>query len=333
MNSIPPVWLGIGISIAYLAAHWVFDNLFLLVTGSPEPAESLWVGDRWWSDVVNAALIGYVPAALSIARSGVARDLEEIRPHLRCTDDEFAVVYDDLTGPGGLNTRVLSLIGVPLGLAIVYVDPLISASATRSFSNPEFIWVLLRMALTGGLVARLAGRDIDATRRFSELSRKRVIVDLLDVRALSPLARRGQRSVLTWALFSSIFSVFWLGDTAANANGPLLGLTVILAAAAYFIPLLGLRKNIYVAKHTELDRLREEIRAERQVADGTSAPGSDQSPRLANLVAYYQLVESTREWPVDATNLVRIALYVALGLGSWFGGALTERALDGLLGG
>ena len=79
--------------------------------------------------------------------------------------------------------------------------------------------------------------------------------------------------------------------------------------------------------------MRAEIRSEREVTGAPAAPSADQSPRLANLVTYYQLVENTREWPIDATNLVRLALYLVLGLGSWLGGALVERVLDGLLGG
>ncbi len=42
-------------------------------------------------------------------------------------------------------------------------------------------------------------------------------------------------------------------------------------------------------------------------------------------------LESVREWPFDAPSLVRFALYVALGLGSWLGAAAVERLLDFIL--
>ncbi len=332
MHSIPPVWLGIGVAVGYLASHWVFDGLFLLAWGFPDTAQPAWRNDRWWADLVNAALIGYVPAALRIARRGIVRDLEALRSHLRCTNAEFTRISDEISGPGGPLARALSLSGVPIGIAIVYLDPLVAMSAEASLSDPAFAWALVRSAIGIGLLTHLIFADLRATRCYAALSHDLMIVDLLDVRSLAPLARRGQRSVLTWAVFSSIFSLFWLG-TAARGNFFLLVLVLGLATAAYFVPLFGIRKNIHAAKHVELDRLREEIRSEREVTGAAAAPGAEQSPRLANLVTYYQLIESTREWPIDATNIVRIALYLVLGLGSWLGGALVERALDGLLGG
>lgn len=45
-------------------------------------------------------------------------------------------------------------------------------------------------------------------------------------------------------------------------------------------------------------------------------------------VAYYQLIESAREWPIDAANVLRFIGYLLLGLGSWLGGAVVERILD-----
>jgi len=333
MPSLPPVWLGIGVALAYLALHWAFDGLFLLLWGFPDTAQPAWRNDHWWTDLVNAALIGYVVAALRVAREGVARDLAALRPHLRIDDDAFERIREEIDGPGRPLARALSFSGVLIGIAIVYLDPSVSLSARHSPSDPAFAWALVRSAVFVGLVTHLIVADLRATRCYASLSHGLLAIDLLDVQALAPIARRGQRSVLTWALFSSLFSLFWLGDAAARANLPLLVLVLGLATAAYFAPLLGVRKNIRAAKQSELDRLREAIRAAR--GNGAAQPSSDahDSPRLANLVSYYQLIEATREWPIGATSFVRIALYLALGLGSWLGGALVERALDGLLGG
>jgi predicted MFS family arabinose efflux permease len=38
-----------------------------------------------------------------------------------------------------------------------------------------------------------------------------------------------------------------------------------------------------------------------------------------------------REWPVDASTLTRFALYLAIPVGSWLGGALVERLVNALL--
>jgi hypothetical protein len=240
---------------------------------------------------------------------------------------------DEISGPGGPLARALSLSGIPIGIAMVYLEPSVSMFAEASLSDPVFIWALVRVAIFVGLVTHLIVADVRATRCYARLSHDWIIVDLLDVRSLAPVARRGQRSVLTWALFSSIFSLFWIGNAASRGNALLLVLILGLATAAYFVPLFEIRKNIRAAKHAELDGLREQIRSEREFAGAAAAPGAEQSPRLANLVTYYQLIESTSEWPIGATNLVRLALYLVLGLGSWLGGALVERVVDGLLGG
>jgi hypothetical protein len=334
MRSIEPVWLGFGLAVGYLVSHWVFDGLFLLVGAFPDTLQPAWRNDLWWTDLVNAAQIGFLPAALRIARRGIARDLETLRSQLRCTNAEFTQIRDEISGPGGPLARALSFSGVPMGVAAVYLDPSITMSAEASLSNPAFAWSVLRVAFIVGALMHLIVADVRATRCFAALSRELVSVDLLDVRSLAPIARRGQRSVLTWAIFSSIVSLFWLGgDTAAQSNGSLLVLILGFATSAYFVPLFGIRKRIRAAKHAELERLRDEIRNERVAAVAAATPGAEQSPRLGNLISYYQLIEHTREWPIDATNLLRIALYLILGLGSWLGGALVERLLDGLLGG
>ena len=96
-----------------------------------------------------------------------------------------------------------------------------------------------------------------------------------------------------------------------------------MATYAFVGPLAALRQGIRAEKHTELERLREQIRAARTQTDAAL-----DSPRLANLVGYYQLIDSAREWPVDAANLLKFLGYLLLGLGSWLGGAVVERILD-----
>jgi hypothetical protein len=145
----------------------------------------------------------------------------------------------------------------------------------------------------------------------------------LDIRSLAPFARRGQRSALTWVLLSSLVSLFWLGDSAAQGNLQSLVIMLSMATFAFVGPLAALRQNIQAEKRAELERLRDQIRDARSQTDAAV-----NSPRLANLAAYYQIVHSAREWPVDAANLLKFIGYLLLGLGSWLGGAVVERMLD-----
>ncbi len=52
---------------------------------------------------------------------------------------------------------------------------------------------------------------------------------------------------------------------------------------------------------------------------------------LSDLLAYRSLLESVREWPFDAPTMLRFALYLAIPLGSWLGGAFVERLLGAAL--
>ena len=53
---------------------------------------------------------------------------------------------------------------------------------------------------------------------------------------------------------------------------------------------------------------------------------------IADLVAYETRVASIATWPFDLSTLLRFALYVALGLGSWLGAAMVERLVSAVLG-
>ena len=64
----------------------------------------------------------------------------------------------------------------------------------------------------------------------------------------------------------------------------------------------------------EIDRLRNSAGA---------PPG-----RLADLLAYEKRIGDVPEWPLDVPTLLRFALFLAIPVGSWLGGALVERLVD-----
>lgn len=322
-SSIGLAGVGLSIAVGYLLLHATFDALFLAVWGFPEGEQPFWRDDQAWTDFVNAALIGYLPAALAIARRGVMRDLAELRPRLRCNDVEFKALFDDATGPGGPIARALSLGGIAFGALLAFFDPSISGDASASPTDPSFVWGLMRVMVMVWLITRFSVYDLNVTRIYRALGRNSIVIDLLDVRSLAPFARRGQRSALIWVLFSSIFSLFWLNDSAASVNLPTLFLILSMATFAFAGPLVALNRTIRAEKVAELERLREQIRDARSQAEAAI-----DSPRLANLVGYYQLIDNAREWPVDAANVLKFIGYLLLGLGSWLGGAVVERILD-----
>ena len=325
-----PLWLGLGIAIGYLLIRCVFDGIVLAVWEFPTGAYPLWQS-VWWPEVVNATLTGYVPAALLIARRGIDRDFGQLRSWLPHSAVAVADLRAAATGPVGLAGRAFLLSGIVGGVWLIFEDPSTILDTELSATNPVFIWTILRLPLFVWLSLLLIVSDLNATRSYLRLGRDLIEVDLLDVQSLIPFARRGLRSALTWVVFSIVFSLFWIGDSASEHNLMLFIPVLMMAVAAYVVPLVGVHSNIVAAKCASLDRLRDEIRIERE-NNKQSDTGAD-SPKLANLIAYYQLINGTREWPIDAANLLRFFMYLLIGLGSWLGGAFVELMLDRTLSG
>ncbi len=325
-----PFWLGFSIAISYLLIHCIFDGFFVATWGFPQGTEPLWRRTVWWTDLVNATLLGYIPAVTLIAYRGIDRDLSQLRPWLSSSDTEVDDIRATATGPAGFVGRAFVLTGILLGLMALHHDQSLSRGTEHSITNPAFLWPQITLPVFSWLIFSLIVSDLKATRAYLHMGQNLIEVDLLDLQSLSPFARRGLRSALTWVIFSMIFSLFWIDDRASMVNPVLFVCVLMMAAGAFIVPLVGVHNNILLVKRSELDRLRSEIRDERAAVD--SKLSDDQSPRLANLIAYYQLIEQTREWPLDAANLLRFFMYMLIGLGSWLGGAMVERLLDRTLG-
>jgi hypothetical protein len=169
------------------------------------------------------------------------------------------------------------------------------------------------------------------TRAYARIGGELVSVDLLNLQPLAPFVRKGQRSVVLWVVLSMIFSAFWIEGSAGSANAIVPILLIGLLTAAFFLPVVGVHRTIRGAKRAELDRIRRELRGEREAMLRVREAGQTVDAGLANLVAYRSLVESTREWPFDLPALARFALFAAIGAGSWVGGALVERLLGAAL--
>ena len=78
-------------------------------------------------------------------------------------------------------------------------------------------------------------------------------------------------------------------------------------------------------------RIRDAIRSDQRVLleGGTGAPGA--ATRLPALLAVEARVVSIGELAFDTNTVLRFALYLTLGIGSWVGGALIERLLGAAL--
>jgi hypothetical protein len=285
-----------------------------------------------WGVGVNGALLGLILAGHAHLHLRAVSDLHELRPLLPGSDADFASLLVDVPNLSTPTRWLATIIGVSGGVAVATLDPnLRDLYGHTPRTDPRYIMFVLQNILFSTVGVRLFAAEVHMTRAYARLG-GRVEVDLLDLSKLRLFARKGLRSVVVWVLISSAISLFWVLDSAAQANVALPVLVLGLVAAALVAPTLGVHRSVASAKAAELARVAEAIRVERA---GALSPRRADSPpedaRLGNLIQYQAFVNSIREWLFDLSIVSRSLLLILLGTGSWLGGAVVERLLDVLV--
>lgn len=130
----------------------------------------------------------------------------------------------------------------------------------------------------------------------------------------------------------SIFSLLFVSGSAGEAVPFTQALVVAVAAVSLVIPVQGVHLKIVQQKHQRLDRLAVSIRhSEELVLAARPGEAADLAAQLHVLLTLRAQLEQASDWPWDAPTLVRFAFYVAIGVGSWLGGAIVERIVDAVL--
>ena len=319
-----PVWVGAWGFLAYLALALAVWSAFL-ADGMPPALRQLYAG----MEVLNGLLLATLPTASAYAQRGAREDLRALRPALRCDDVEFEAQMRAVARVGAGRLTLAGALGAGLAACMVFFDPGFWLEGRPELASPVFLWVLPRHMATGWVAGHALVTLLHHTLAFSRLGRKWAVVDLLDLSPLRAFGRKGQRSALTLISISILVSCYWLTPMAGSSQPVVLGIVLLFVGFSFVGPTLGVHHAIVERKRTEMQRVREAIRLEREHAlDASSTSGG----RLADLIAYRGLIEDVREWPWDVPMLLRLALYVSLGVGSWLGGAIVERLLGLALG-
>jgi hypothetical protein len=287
-------------------------------------------GPQIWFELLQAILIGYAPAAAVISLRGALRDLDDLREVIELSPLEFENERQALTRFRPRPLAVAAVIGVAAGIALPFYPDTWVGGVRPEFGDPILTWALLRNVFMLGLYGWTVYFEVEVARRLSRIGERLTRVDLLDLTPLRPFARRGLRSVLLWVVLSVLISLLFLAPWSSEPALGFLALVLVLAAALLLLPAWGVHRRILVSKQVELSRVREAMCVARQgllESAGAAPPG-----HLADLVAYESRVASIATWPFDLSTLVRFALYVALGLGSWLGAAVVERFVDAVVG-
>jgi hypothetical protein len=81
-------------------------------------------------------------------------------------------------------------------------------------------------------------------------------------------------------------------------------------------------------KEIELSRLRAALLSAREGMLAPAAAEVRTGGRLADLLAYEARISTAREWPINASTLLRLGFYMTLGLGSWVGAGVVQHVIE-----
>ncbi len=316
-----PFWSGALLAVGFLLVFLLFELALGRVTEYQVDSyrEDLRVA------VVLCLLAAYLPAAWLHAVRSARWTAADLAPFLK--RNAGAIDLEDAGFYARARLRRAGVAGVAwLGVVLVFAESVSDITALEQMSPEAYFHRALAIWI-GWVAGRLAYAIWVESKRFSRVGREYVEIDLLDLVSVAPLIRFGLRQALvTIGAFSLLALMFYDFEAAPNLIWFLLAASLAMlffAAAGFLLPVRGVRDAIAREKQHELARVNEQIRLARA--------GSGALPGLADWIAYRGLIESVHEWPVDAPTLRRFALYLAIPLGSWLGGALVERMVDALL--
>ena len=322
-SPLSPFWIGVLLALGFLLVFFVFE--FALGRFAEYNVDTYREDQR--VAAVLCLLAAYLPVAWVYSVRSARRTADELVPSL--TQGAGTVGLEEAGCFDRAGLRKAGVVGVALlVVALVFAEAGLSSFSALGQMSPEAYFHRVLLVWIGWFGGRSAYGIWVESKRFSQIGRERLEIDLLDLAAVAPLIRYGLRQALvTIGAFSVLALMFYDSEAAPNLIWFLLAVslsTLLFATAGLLIPVRGVHDAIVREKTHELARVNDQIRHARA--------GSGALPSLADWIAYRGLIASVREWPIAAPTLRRFALYLAIPLGSWLGGALVERMVDALLG-
>jgi hypothetical protein len=313
-----PAWGGLALAAGHLSLGFVY----LWLVGAPIRAVP---------DVVFALLVGAAPAASVYARRATLGCLRDLRPALDIPESRFAEFAEDIVRWDRLWTRLSGVSAAVVTVVVCLNEP--GVIGPHPPGDPVLPWILWMNLASIWLSTRTITPEIIVSRRFARLGRDHAVIDVLDQAPLTPFSRRGVQGALVPILLISIFSLLFVSGSAGDAVPFTQVFVVGIAAFSLLLPIHGVHLRLTEEKRRRLAQLADAIReSEGPVLTARPGEARDEAAHLHVLLALRSQIESAREWPWDVPTLVRFGFYVAIGLGSWLGGALVERVVDFALG-
>lgn len=324
-SPLSPVWIGAAIAwltwLVLLSVWWLGGEM-----GRYEFAAATLLQQRDARiGTIICLYVGFLPAAQVLLLRATRNNLRALEPVLGRGVEALALRsprFWTVTLPGVLAMPIVAL-AVDRDPGLYFTRDYLSLPS-HWFTWPVGIFVTINTALLAHLsngCARAVAARVDALGP----------VDLLDLSPLAPFTRHTLQTALLWLVMLSIFSV--------NATDA--GFRIALAAVAVFAVAQiavcalaihrALQRRLVDRKRAETGLVHRALRGDTDAAAALEIGARGAELSVADLLAYRSFVEGVRVSAFDTSAWLRAALYVAIPLGSWLGGALVERLLDASL--
>jgi hypothetical protein len=316
-DALPGSTVAVGASFAVVLLVLFFTGRELLDGAAGSTAGDLRLA------IIHILLTAHAAFAYAFLLMATRRAAQDLAPAFEHTPEVQAAVEQV-----GRHSR-LGLVCAALVLILIY---LYATEITTTDTSP-WVWSTTNydsrwMRIIGPWFAMWTGCFLYAmvvdSARLSRLTETIASLDLLDLRPYEPLVRLGLINALLVVGMAAVLSFFLLEP---GFVGFITFSSIVFAVYAWIglmLPLRGIRKQISMAKHKELDWCRQAL----QTARGQLKAGDEAGRSLVEISAYKEQIESIRNWPFDNPTLIRFALYLLIPLGSMFGGAFVEKGLE-----
>ena len=237
-----------------------------------------------------STLLGYIIMMYTYVARGTLRDLEALRPILQGGEATYAELRRQFTRFDRRHLWIGGLVGLAFYCLIWELSgnrwtALIPAGDSALLGTCNFYIGCIFWIIGGRGTVYL----IDSARIYSRIGERQVTVDLLDLSPVSPLTRHGLRIVLFLVILTAAAVTAVLVDNPSGLGAALLLACVwnlLLATAAFLLPVRGLRRQIRARKAEKLAQLREEIRRNEELVANPGPESAEAGARLPGLLAF-----------------------------------------------
>jgi len=331
-RGLKPGWVGFWsafvLIICFLLFEYTLDRYSLF--SLPELKDSTLRDFR--ITIIHLLSVCYLPTAYVLVILESLNTLDKLASRLKLSDQQFTELKNQIGNYSWL-TMIIGCVG--FNLLFVYIT--FTTTPEPNPWDPEVMSIevwwhrFLTPVMSVFMFIFLLAVTVES-KHLSELSRKFGELDVVDLeftRVFGQNALRNSLLILGWLAISSLFlmeegfgSVILVGWVAA----------IVIVAAAFLGPVLGIREQIVRAKKKERVWCDSKIKRSRDQFKKHESADKDGPTPLGELIVYRQYVADLSEWPFDVSTVLRLLLYLLIPLVSWFAGALVERTVDTLLG-